>query len=103
MNEEIKYIYLKSQPLFFNLEEKELKDLAAITKVKTFHRGEPLSYGEGNFSKIYFIVKGKIKITELSEMDEELVKDILTEGDFFGDLSLEGYATDEVAEALTSN
>src|SRR4051812_28105238 len=103
MNEELKYIYLKNQPLFYNLEEKELKSMAAITWVKTLDRGETLNYGEGDFSKIFFIVKGKIKITELTDFDDELVKDILTEGDFFGDLSLEGVATDEVAEALTSN
>jgi CRP/FNR family cyclic AMP-dependent transcriptional regulator len=103
MKEEIKYIYLKSQPLFFNLEEKELKCLADITRVKTLARGERVNNGEGDLSKLYFIVKGKIKITELNELDEELVKDILTEGDFFGDLGLEGNETDEVAEALTSN
>jgi CRP/FNR family cyclic AMP-dependent transcriptional regulator len=103
MNEEIKYIYLKSQPLFYNLTENELKELALITRIKTFCRSQFLNYGEGDLSKIYFIVKGKIKITELNEQDEELVKDILTEGDFFGDLSLEGDDTEEFAEALTSN
>ena len=103
MNQEIKFIYLKSQSLFMHLAEKELKDMSAIMRIKTLDRAEVVNYGERDFSKIYFIVKGKIKITESNELDEELVKDILTEGDFFGDLGLEGTITDELAEALTSN
>jgi CRP/FNR family transcriptional regulator len=103
MNQEIKFFYLKSQPLFMNLEEKELKKLASATRVKTLLRGELLTYGERDFSKIFFVVKGKIKVTETNEHDVELVKDILTEGDVFGDISLEGSVSDEHAEALTSN
>lgn len=103
MNEDIKFIYLKCQSLFKDLSEKELKELAAITRTKALSRTEFVDYGDGDFSKIFFIVKGKIKITKSNEMDEELVKDILTEGDFFGDLGLEGNATEEVAEALMSN
>ena len=104
MSEEIKYYYLKNHPLFADLPEHQMKNICAATKVKTVFRGEYISYGEGTFSKIYFLVKGKIKLTESDETDNELVKDILTEGEIFGDLSLDGYAgTDEQAEALTAN
>ena len=104
MSNEIKYVYLKSQPLFINCDEQLLKELCATVKIKTVYRGETIEYGTGDYSKIYFVVKGKIKISESNELGEELVKDILTEGDFFGDLSLDGHPSeDEYAEALTSN
>jgi CRP/FNR family transcriptional regulator len=68
------------------------------------YRGEIISYGEGGYSKIYFLVKGKIKITESDESGNELIKDILMDGDIFGDLTLEGHPSiDECAEALTVN
>jgi len=101
---ETKYIYLKSNSLFKELDETKLTELSTVLKVHNIYRGESINYGEGEFSKIYFVVKGKVKIAEASDMGDELIKDILTEGDFFGDLSLDGNPSfDEYAEVLTAN
>ena len=104
MSDEIKYAYLKSHPLFANAGEQKLKEACSLTKVKTVFRSETLNYCEGSYSKIYLLIKGKIKITECDRMDNELIKDILTAPDLFGDLSLDGCPSpDEFAEALTAN
>lgn len=104
MCEEIKYVYLKSHAFFSHLAEDRIKSLCHSIKVKIVYRGETISYGEGAYGKIYFLVKGKIKITESDESGNELIKDILMDGDIFGDLTLEGHpSTDESAEALTVN
>jgi len=104
MSEEIKYAYLKIHPLFANLSEQKIKDACSTVKVKTVYRGETFNYGDGDYSKIYLLIKGKIKITECDDMDNELIKDILTAPDVFGDLSLDGHPSiDEFAEALTAN
>jgi CRP/FNR family transcriptional regulator len=104
MSEEIKYAYLKSHPLFADLSEQKIVDACSMVKVKTVYRGETLNYGDGDYSKIYLLIKGKIKITECDEIDNELIKDILTAPDVFGDLSLDGHPSlDEFAEALTAN
>ena len=104
MSQEIKYVYLKSHPLFANLSEQKIQDACKMAKVKTIYRGETIGYGEGGYSKIYLLIKGKIKITESGDMDNELIKDIITAPDVFGDLGLAGnYSLDECAEALTAN
>lgn len=104
MYDEIKYAYLKSHPLFANASEQKIIDVSSQVKMKTVFRGETLNYGEGNYSKVYLLIKGKIKITECDSMDNELIKDILTAPDLFGDLSLSGNpSADEFAEALTAN
>jgi CRP/FNR family transcriptional regulator len=104
MSDEIKYAYLKSHPLFTNAGEQKIMEACTKVKVKTVFRNETLNYGEGDYSKIYLLIKGKIKITECDSVDNELVKDILTAPDIFGDLSLAGNpSTDEFAEALTAN
>jgi len=104
MSEEIKYAYLKTHPLLADLSEQKIVDACSTVKVKTVYRGETLNYGDGNYSKIYLLIKGKIKITECDEIDNELIKDILTAPDVFGDLSLDGHPSlDEFAEALTAN
>jgi CRP/FNR family transcriptional regulator, cyclic AMP receptor protein len=104
MSDEIKYAYLKSHPLFTGADEQKIIEACSMIKVKTVFRGEILSYGEGDYSKVYLLIKGKIKITECDRMENELIKDLLTAPDLFGDLSLAGKPNiDEFAEALTAN
>jgi len=101
---ETRYIYLKSNSLFKELDETKLMELSTVIKVHNVYRGESISYGDGDYTKIYFVVKGKVKIAESNDMGDELIKDILSEGDFFGDLSLDGNLSfDEYAEVLTAN
>lgn len=104
MSQEIKYVYLKNHPLFANVPDNKIQEACNMAKVRTIYRGETIGYGDGSYSKIYLLIKGKIKITESGDMDNELIKDILTAPDVFGDLGLAGnYSTDECAEALTAN
>jgi CRP/FNR family transcriptional regulator len=87
-----------------SLTEQKLKDAAAMAKLRTVYRGEVISYGEAGYTKIHFLVKGKVKITDNIAAESELIKDLLVEPDTFGDLSLEGQLNKyEAAEALTAN
>ena len=104
MSEEMKYFYLKNHPILAGLPEQKLKEAANAAKIRTVYRGEVISYGEAGYTRIHFLVKGKVKITDVSSAEAELIKDILTEPDIFGDLGLDGKLTgDECAEALTAN
>ncbi len=88
-----KYLYLKSHPFFKGAEEITLAQIAPSLKVQTIYRGETIDYGYGGNSRIFFIVKGKVKIAESNDM-----------GDIFGDLGLFGNPSEEeYAEALTAN
>ena len=87
-----------------SLTEQKLKETAIIAKMRTAYRGEVISYGEGVYTRVHFLVKGKVKITGNSATENELIKDILVEPDIFGDLSLDGQLNKyEDAEALTAN
>jgi CRP/FNR family cyclic AMP-dependent transcriptional regulator len=104
MAEDLKYIYLRNHPLMSSLTEQKLKETATIAKMRTAYRGEVISYGEGGYTRVHFLVKGKVKITDNSAAENELIKDILVEPDIFGDLSLDGQLNKfEAAEALTAN
>jgi CRP/FNR family cyclic AMP-dependent transcriptional regulator len=104
MFDEIKGLHLRNLPVFHSLNEIQLKQISNVARVKEIYRGQNIDYGEGELSRIFFVLKGKIKISELDELDNELVKDILTEGEFFGNLELEaGNHSEEFAEALTRN
>jgi CRP/FNR family transcriptional regulator len=104
MTTEIKYVYLKNHPLFANVCEQKISEAASVMKIKTVYRGETVSYGDGEFSKIFLLIQGKIKIAEFNDSESELIKDIITAPDIFGDLSMEGHPSmDEYAEALAAN
>lgn len=104
MSQEMKYFYLKNHPMLALLSEQKLTEVVAIAKTRTVYRGEQISYGEGGYTRIHFLIKGKVKITDNSDADNDLIKDILTEPDIFGDLGLEGQLNRyESAEALTAN
>lgn len=104
MTDDMKYIYLRNHPLMSSLTEQKLKEIATIAKMRTAYRGEVISYGEGGYTRVHFLVKGKVKITDNSAAESELIKDILVEPDIFGDLSLDGQLNKyEAAEALTAN
>ena len=104
MTDDMKYIYLRNHPLMSSLTEQKLKETASIAKMRTAYRGEVISYGEGGYTRVHFLVKGKVKITYNSSTENELIKDILVEPDIFGDLSLDGQLSIyEAAEALTAN
>ncbi len=104
MTEEMKYIYLRNHPMLSLLADQKLKEVVSMAKIRTVYRNEIISYGEGGYTRIHFLVKGKIKITDLSAVENELIKDILTEPDIFGDLGLDGkLINEECAEALTAN
>jgi CRP/FNR family cyclic AMP-dependent transcriptional regulator len=104
MSDNMKYFHLKNHPMLALLSEQKLAEAAVVAKIRTVYRGEQISYGEGGYTKVHFLVKGKVKITDNSDANNDLIKDILTEPDIFGDLGLEGQLNRyESAEALTAN
>jgi CRP/FNR family cyclic AMP-dependent transcriptional regulator len=103
MPDNIKFQLLQEHPLFGHLASEKLTAISQLLKVKTYARGDVLGYGEGAYHKLCLLIKGKVKIAGNDAAGGELIKDILTAPDIFGDLSLEGaLSPDEYAVALTA-
>lgn len=104
MSQEVKFFYLKNHPVFASLSDEAIAEACQFVKFRNVFRGEQIEYGNGSYSKLLFLVKGKIKLTEMDELGNELIKDILRDGDVFGDLGLNGFPSiDENAETMTAN
>jgi CRP/FNR family transcriptional regulator len=100
----MKYIYLSNHSLAFNLTEEQIHVICEAAKVRKANKGEIIQYDDGSNSRVYLLIKGKAKNTEVDESGNELIKEIVNEGDLFGKLSLEyGITSDEYAEVLTEN
>ena len=103
MNDTMKTLYLKELLLFKNLQEKDVMRIASMIKIKQLAPAEIVNYGNGPTSRIYIVIAGKVKVAEM-DIENEMVKDVLFEGELFGDLQLEGTPKDfEYGQALTEN
>ncbi|HEX5024363.1 MAG TPA: Crp/Fnr family transcriptional regulator [Agriterribacter sp.] len=66
------------------------------------YRRKQIIYSEGNHpNRLYYIVKGKVKVFKTNDDGKELIVDLLSEGDFLGHIALlEGTIYKDTAEAL---
>lgn len=104
MTSEVKYMYFKSHPLTCCLADEKIKQLSESAKLKTFHKGESIYMTDSFESRIYLLMKGNVKLSEVDDRGDEMIKEIMNEGEVFGDLSLDGnMPEDEFAEVLVEN
>ncbi|ADO76991.1 Crp/Fnr family transcriptional regulator [Halanaerobium praevalens] len=79
---------LKDLIVFQNLDPEELEMLCENSYAKLYEKDEVIFFENDSVKKLYFLVKGKVKLSMLSAAGKEKVLTILQEGDIFGELSL---------------
>ncbi len=78
---------LKETKLFDDLTEIQLKRIIQIAQRKEYKAGEIL-FTEGTSSDaMYIIEQGQIKITKSLSPDKEKTLNVLSDGDFFGEMA----------------
>ncbi|MBC8587215.1 Crp/Fnr family transcriptional regulator [Tissierellaceae bacterium BX21] len=75
-------------PIFSNLTQEEMLEVAAITSQKILEKGEMIYRAGEKLDRLYVIHSGKVKIARLNDSGKEQVIRILGQGDFLGELSL---------------
>jgi CRP/FNR family transcriptional regulator, cyclic AMP receptor protein len=104
MHTEIKYLYLKQHQVTAGLTDAQILQMTENVKVKNVNKGESIYMDDGFESRVYLLIKGKIKISEIDDCGDELIKEVLTATDIFGDMELNGgISKDEFAESFTDN
>lgn len=75
-------------PIFENLNDEELLEIVKTINHKEYSKGD-IIFSEGNVANtLYFINEGKIKLYKYTKDGKEQILNILSEGDFFGELDL---------------
>jgi CRP/FNR family transcriptional regulator, cyclic AMP receptor protein len=100
---ELKHWYLHSHSLFAQLNAQEVADLHIVSCYKTVAKGDFVYLGGSELSRLFFLKKGRVKIAFQDESGEEMVVELLKEGDVFGALGLEVTPNHrhEFAQAMT--
>ena len=79
---------LRAIPLFRDLGEKDLADIAGLLIDRRFPR-DAVIYEDGSVGDyMYIISEGQVKVTKMSEDGREKILEILGPGDFHGEMAL---------------
>jgi len=83
-----KVTLLARVPLFVSLTTEQLAEIADRLVIRNYQRGATIIHQDEPGSMLYIIANGHVKITTVSSEGEELILALLTDNDFFGELSL---------------
>ena len=98
---EPKNFYLKTFNLAANFSESQLHELCQITSQKEAKQGQVV-YAKGGDRKVFMLISGKVKLSEINESGDEMIKEIAMPGDLFGDLLFNGEGLNyEYAEVIS--
>jgi CRP/FNR family transcriptional regulator len=83
---------LKEIALFKDLEDADLQEIEPYVKRTSFSK-KAVIFTEGDSPEhLYFVTKGKVKITKLSQDGKEIILEIIAPFDFFGGVAvLQGF------------
>jgi CRP/FNR family transcriptional regulator, cyclic AMP receptor protein len=79
---------LKKIPLFAGLTDLEVQSLLVRTNTYRCRRGETIFLEENNRPLMYIILKGQVKVVEITSDGLERVMAFRQRGDYFGDMAL---------------
>jgi CRP/FNR family transcriptional regulator, cyclic AMP receptor protein len=81
-------LFLKKTALFSNIKTSELKAIASVVEEMSFHYGEAIVKENDPGDSAYIIKEGRIKIVKKAPDNCPVDLAELSEGDFFGEMSL---------------
>jgi CRP/FNR family cyclic AMP-dependent transcriptional regulator len=84
---EPKNFYLKTFNMATNLTEVQLQELSNGFAQKEAKKGQVI-YGKGGEKRIFLLVSGKVKISEIYPDGSEMIKELALPGDLFGEVML---------------
>ena len=79
---------LQSVSLFWDLTEEELGYISEKMVSKHYDSGQTILLEASEGEQCFFVTEGSVKITRLSKKGREVILAILSDGDFFGEMSL---------------
>lgn len=104
MSQETQYWYLRNHKLFSVLSNAQIDDLCIMTRYKRAEKGEIIYFADEPEKRIFILKKGTIKICENDGKGNEVVKELLMQGDLFGEISLDqSKGNSEYAQALSKD
>jgi len=88
MAEKSKLWYLENFNLFKGLNSEKLEHLNKITNMKDIGKNQPIYFAKEPSNSIFFLKKGRIKLTRTSNDGKEMILGLINPGELFGEMSI---------------
>lgn len=79
---------LRNLHLFANLHPREIRALSGVLREAGYRRGEFLFHMGDTADRLYFLQKGSVKVSVVSQNGDERILEVFRPGDTFGELFL---------------
>lgn len=80
--------FLRYVPIFSELSDETLEQVSKLGIKKSFNKDAIILYEQETGSALFVIIKGKVKISRVSDDGKEVILTILNESDFFGEMAI---------------
>jgi CRP-like cAMP-binding protein len=80
--------FLKYIPLFSELSDDDLREIVKLAVRQVYKKDNMILIEEEIGSTMFIILDGRVKISRISDDGREVILSILSEGDFFGEMSI---------------
>ncbi len=89
MNDDDKFLLLRNYDLWCHLDDQEYEDLNVAHQFIEAKKNDYIYFDSHHLNKLYFVKDGYIKIGFVNEEGNEIIKEIIREGEIFGQFALE--------------
>ncbi len=90
ISDKIKSSYIRKNLLFRHVDEEQFREISTKAKLVKLKRKDPFLLNNELVSRVFFLSNGTAKLVHFSGENRDSVKDILVDGDVFGDFSFNG-------------
>ena len=80
--------FLKSVPIFSELDAERLKQISQLGNRKFYKKDSTVLHENETGSALFVIISGKVKVSRESDDGKEVILTILNESDFFGEMAI---------------
>lgn len=87
MAEKSKLWYLENFNIFEGLAKESLMTLQKITTMQEFPKSQPIYFAHDPSNSIFFLKKGRVKLTRTSQEGKEMIIALINPGEVFGEMS----------------
>ncbi|MBT8377943.1 MAG: Crp/Fnr family transcriptional regulator [Ignavibacteria bacterium] len=96
-----KFWFLENFNIFRDLKDESMQELERITSMQDIRRNQPIYFPTEPSNSIFFLKKGRVKLTRISPEGKEMILALVNMGEVFGEMAfLDEGERNEFATAL---